>query len=86
MSEPFQVKSASCTVHLSMVRDGPCCTVFASHDATASAGREEQSLPLRDDAALIGEGVPDMTSLSYLHEAAILYNLRTRFFATRPYT
>ena len=27
-----------------------------------------------------------MTNLNYLHEAAILYNLRTRFFAARPYT
>jgi myosin-5 len=27
-----------------------------------------------------------MTMLNYLHEAAILFNLRTRFFAARPYT
>jgi len=43
-------------------------------------------LPLRDDAVFVGEGVLDMTNLNYLHEAAILYNLRTRFFAARPYT
>jgi myosin V len=30
--------------------------------------------------------VTDMTNLNYLHEAAILYNLRTRFFAANPYT
>jgi myosin-5 len=34
----------------------------------------------------LGDGVADMTNLNYLHEAAILYNLRTRFFAARPYT
>jgi myosin-5 len=43
-------------------------------------------LPLRDDACFKGEGVEDMTMLNYLHEAAILFNLRTRFFAARPYT
>jgi myosin-5 len=47
---------------------------------------ENSALPLRDDAAFVGEGVLDMTQLNYLHEAAILYNLRTRFFAARPYT
>mmetsp|Transcript_50054 Transcript_50054/g.64134 ORF Transcript_50054/g.64134 Transcript_50054/m.64134 type:complete len:1151 (-) Transcript_50054:283-3735(-) len=42
--------------------------------------------PLRDDTVFTNEGVLDMTNLNYLHEAAILYNLRTRFFAARPYT
>jgi len=48
--------------------------------------RDNLGLPLRDDAAFVGEGVQDMTNLNYLHEAAILFNLRTRFFAARPYT
>jgi|MDSY01.1.fsa_nt_gb myosin-5 len=53
------------------------------------SGDEDSSqsqLPLRDDTAFTGGGVVDMTSLSYLHEAAILYNLRTRFLAAQPYT
>ncbi|CAM9773650.1 unnamed protein product, partial [Discosporangium mesarthrocarpum] len=33
-----------------------------------------------------GEGVSDMCSLNHLHEAAILYNLRTRFLKELPYT
>jgi len=32
------------------------------------------------------EGVADMTTLNYLHEPAILYNLRQRFLAALPYT
>jgi myosin-5 len=31
-------------------------------------------------------GVADMCSLNYLHEPAILFNLRRRFFARLPYT
>jgi myosin-5 len=42
------------------------------------------SLPLQND---IGDtGVPDMTSLNYLHEASILDNLRRRFYNHLPYT
>ena len=52
----------------------------------ASGGRDEATLPLRDDAATSGDGVADMTSLNNLHEAAILYNLRTRFASAYPYT
>jgi myosin V len=29
---------------------------------------------------------PDMTGLNYLHEPAILFNLRKRFFKSLPYT
>ena len=47
---------------------------------------KDDGLPLRDDACFEGEGVLDMTKLNYLHEAAILFNLRTRFFSARPYT
>jgi myosin-5 len=43
------------------------------------------SLPLQNvDAG--PTGVEDMTTLNYLHEAAILYNVRTRFLAQCPYT
>ena len=42
-------------------------------------------LPLQNDA--IGEeGVADMISLNYLHEASILDNLRRRFASHHPYT
>ena len=40
--------------------------------------KEDSDLPpLRNPDILIGEN--DLTSLSYLHEPAVLYNLRVRF-------
>ncbi|CAM9355182.1 unnamed protein product, partial [Phaeothamnion confervicola] len=44
-----------------------------------------ESLPLQN-IGLPREGVRDMCSLNYLHEPAILYNIRHRFFAQLPYT
>ena len=42
------------------------------------AVKEDSDLPpLRNPDILIGEN--DLTSLSYLHEPAVLYNLRVRF-------
>ena len=32
------------------------------------------------------DGCPDMVSLNYLHEPAILFNLKHRFFRRIPYT
>jgi hypothetical protein len=43
------------------------------------------SLPLQN-VALPENGVEDMTSLNYLHEASILDNLRNRFLRQLPYT
>ena len=43
------------------------------------------SLPLQNNDLSI-EGVPDMCSLSYLHEASILDNLKRRFRSKLPYT
>ena len=53
---------------------------------TGNDNARQSELPLRDDTAFTGDGVLDMTTLNYLHEAAILYNLRTRFLAAQPYT
>ncbi|RLO02966.1 hypothetical protein DYB28_013493, partial [Aphanomyces astaci] len=36
--------------------------------------------------ALPDEGCEDMVNLNYLHEAAILYNLKARFHGGLPYT
>ena len=43
-------------------------------------------LPLRNLNLSADEGERDMCALNYLHEAAVLHNLRLRFFAGRPYT
>ena len=51
--------------------------------ALADAGLE--ALPLQNDDAG-AEGVQDMARLNYLHEAALLYNLRTRHANDLPYT
>jgi myosin-5 len=42
------------------------------------------ALPLQNDDA--EGGVEDMTTLNYLHEASILYNLQIRFQQSAPYT
>lgn len=45
----------------------------------------ESSLPLQN-LGVAEDGVEDMTRLDYLHEPAILFNLRKRFFRALPYT
>lgn len=45
----------------------------------------ESSLPLQN-LGVPENGVEDMTRLDYLHEPAILFNLRKRFFRALPYT
>lgn len=40
-------------------------------------GPDKQLPPLRNPDILVGEN--DLTSLSYLHEPAVLHNLRVRF-------
>eukprot|EP00903_Cladosiphon_okamuranus_P010022 g9504.t1 len=45
----------------------------------------ESSLPLQN-LGVPQDGVEDMTRLDYLHEPAILFNLRKRFFRALPYT
>ena len=42
-------------------------------------------LPLQNTELPL-EGAPDMCGLNYLHEAAVLHNLRARFFGAIPYT
>lgn len=42
-------------------------------------------LPLQNDK-LTEKGIDDMSTLNFLHEASILYNLITRFTAHLPYT
>uniref|UniRef100_H3GED2 Myosin motor domain-containing protein n=1 Tax=Phytophthora ramorum TaxID=164328 RepID=H3GED2_PHYRM len=44
-----------------------------------------ESLPYQNDK-LGPEGIEDMTALNYLHEAAILYNVKKRFLQELPYT
>lgn len=46
---------------------------------------DSQSLPLQN-VGVPEDGVEDMTRLDYLHEPAILFNLRRRFFRALPYT
>ena len=51
----------------------------------SNTGEDVAALPLQNEDEP-PEGTEDMTSLNYLHEPAILYNLRTRFYAACPYT
>ncbi|CAM9532063.1 unnamed protein product [Chrysoparadoxa australica] len=51
----------------------------------AGIPHQVESLPLQN-TKLGSEGVADMTALDYLHEPAILYNLRRRFRTGHPYT
>ncbi|RLN78153.1 hypothetical protein BBJ28_00007988, partial [Nothophytophthora sp. Chile5] len=44
-----------------------------------------ESLPYQNEN-LGPEGIEDMTALNYLHEAAILYNVKKRFLRQLPYT
>ncbi|RLN72559.1 hypothetical protein BBJ28_00004451 [Nothophytophthora sp. Chile5] len=44
-----------------------------------------ESLPYQNEN-LGPEGIEDMTALNYLHEAAILYNVKKRFLCQLPYT
>ncbi|KAG7378726.1 hypothetical protein PHYPSEUDO_009725 [Phytophthora pseudosyringae] len=44
-----------------------------------------ESLPYQNES-LGPEGIEDMTALNYLHEAAILYNVKKRFLRELPYT
>ena len=46
---------------------------------------DASALPLQNEG-LGPEGATDMVSLDYLHEASVLYNLRTRYFRELPYT
>lgn len=56
---------------------------FKGH-AGGSSGADT-SLPLQN-LGLPPHGVEDMTRLNYLHEPAVLFNLRRRFFRELPYT
>ena len=51
-----------------------------------SVGRFMGKLPLQDAGLSARNGAADMATLSSLNEPSILYNLRTRFFASIPYT
>ncbi|KAJ1447952.1 P-loop containing nucleoside triphosphate hydrolase protein, partial [Pelagophyceae sp. CCMP2097] len=48
-------------------------------------GKGVDALPMQNEAGS-PEGAADMCSLGYLHEAAVLYNLRRRYFRELPYT
>uniref|UniRef100_A0AAV1VAE7 Uncharacterized protein n=1 Tax=Peronospora matthiolae TaxID=2874970 RepID=A0AAV1VAE7_9STRA len=57
-------------------------TVDLTHDGMPD------SLPLQNEASsdLTSAGAEDMCALGHLHEPAIVYNVRARFFANEPYT
>uniref|UniRef100_M4BBK6 Myosin motor domain-containing protein n=1 Tax=Hyaloperonospora arabidopsidis (strain Emoy2) TaxID=559515 RepID=M4BBK6_HYAAE len=46
----------------------------------------DKSTMLLQNALVSEDGCPDMVSLNYLHEPAILFNLKHRFFKRIPYT
>ena len=50
----------------------------------ASLFKDASELPLQNDD--VEFGAEDMTTLDYLHEAGVLYNLRRRYFLKLPYT
>ena len=55
------------------------------HAGTKSDNKTIDSLPFQNEAT--GEsGVEDMITLGYLHEPAILFNIKTRFQTELPYT
>ena len=48
--------------------------------------RVQKSTMLLQNTLASEDGCPDMVSLNYLHEPAILFNLKHRFFKRIPYT
>lgn len=85
--DQFTVKFDSASLDNATLEDAQapneedCLTI--SSDAPGLESFE--SLPLQN-TNLPDDGCPDMCNLNYLHEPAILYNLRTRFLAVKPYT
>lgn len=51
-----------------------------------SVSSEQSSIQLPMQNPIRAQGVADMITLDYLHEGAILYNIRNRFFHQMPYT
>ncbi|CAK4660909.1 hypothetical protein LEN26_019408 [Aphanomyces euteiches] len=60
--------------------------IIQARTVKSNASGTTISLPLQNKAQMHSNGFEDMISLDHLHEGAILYNLRQRFFATLPYT
>lgn len=61
--------------------DKDVVALIASH--TASTGNNAKNLPLQNEIRK-PTGIDDMIDMNHLHEAAILYNLRRRFFKGLP--
>ena len=58
---------------------------IVANRSTQNNKDDGNALPLQNKY-LDANGVADMITLDYLHEGAILYNLRHRFFRKMPYT
>eukprot|EP00563_Minutocellus_polymorphus_P012558 CAMPEP_0181064456 /NCGR_PEP_ID=MMETSP1070-20121207/24209_1 /TAXON_ID=265543 /ORGANISM="Minutocellus polymorphus, Strain NH13" /LENGTH=146 /DNA_ID=CAMNT_0023144769 /DNA_START=198 /DNA_END=634 /DNA_ORIENTATION=+ len=74
--------------HIQSDGDGPSQHVTGTHEVTvdlsAYAGRVLPLQNVGEDGTL--REVADMVDLPFLHEAAILYNLKARHVASTPYT
>ncbi|KAK1891778.1 Unconventional myosin-Va [Dissostichus eleginoides] len=62
------------------LKDTSKCWRFSEHRAQTRPQNKEPSLPANPDI-LVGEN--DLTALSYLHEPAVLHNLKVRFIDSR---
>lgn len=62
-----------------------CVNLLAKKTKALLAVHQLESLPYQNEN--VGpEGIEDMITLNYLHEAAILYNVKKRFLCELPYT
>ncbi|KDO33424.1 hypothetical protein SPRG_02231 [Saprolegnia parasitica CBS 223.65] len=60
--------------------------VIQARTVKSSNSNATISLPLQNKVQTATNGFEDMISVDHLHEGAILYNLRQRFFGLLPYT
>uniref|UniRef100_M4BMB8 Myosin motor domain-containing protein n=1 Tax=Hyaloperonospora arabidopsidis (strain Emoy2) TaxID=559515 RepID=M4BMB8_HYAAE len=62
-----------------------CVDMLAKKTKALLAVHELETLPYQNEN-VGSEGIEDMITLNYLHEAAILYNIKKRFLCELPYT
>ncbi|CAI5712951.1 unnamed protein product [Hyaloperonospora brassicae] len=69
-----------------MVEGDPTEECADQHPEAGAIRQIDKSTMLLQNTLASEDGCPDMVSLNYLHEPAILFNLKHRFFRRIPYT